>query len=128
MATTVGQRKRTKGWRKPEGAVCVSRPSSWGNWWTVVEDPKGGWWLFGDNWAGDAGDGGTWFKDKRPALSAAAERFRADLLGEGPRGTHPRARWILLHVHELRGKTLLCWCDPTGPCHAHVLAALADAT
>ena len=25
------QRQRTKGWRKPEGAVCVSRPSKWGN-------------------------------------------------------------------------------------------------
>jgi len=25
------QRKRTKGYRLPEGAVCVSRPSKWGN-------------------------------------------------------------------------------------------------
>ena len=25
------QLKRTKGWRKPEGAVVVSRPSRWGN-------------------------------------------------------------------------------------------------
>ena len=25
------QRMRTKGWRKPKGAVCVSRPSKWGN-------------------------------------------------------------------------------------------------
>ena len=25
------RRKRSKGWRKPEGAVCVSRPSNWGN-------------------------------------------------------------------------------------------------
>ena len=25
------QRQRTKGWRKPKGAICVSRPSRWGN-------------------------------------------------------------------------------------------------
>ncbi|MHB1524952.1 MAG: DUF4326 domain-containing protein [Candidatus Dormibacteria bacterium] len=25
------QRQRTKGWRKPEGAVIVSRPTKWGN-------------------------------------------------------------------------------------------------
>ncbi len=25
------QRKRTKGWRMPEGAVYVGRPSKWGN-------------------------------------------------------------------------------------------------
>ena len=25
------QRKRTKGWRMPEGAVCVTRPTVWGN-------------------------------------------------------------------------------------------------
>jgi hypothetical protein len=25
------QLRRTKGWRKPEGAVIVSRPSRWGN-------------------------------------------------------------------------------------------------
>jgi len=27
------QRKRTKGWRMPEGAVYVGRPSRWGNPW-----------------------------------------------------------------------------------------------
>ncbi|MBA4016834.1 MAG: hypothetical protein C0483_06585 [Pirellula sp.] len=25
------QQKRTKGWRKPPGAVVISRPSKWGN-------------------------------------------------------------------------------------------------
>lgn len=29
------QRKRTKGWRMPEGAVYVGRPSRWGNPWSV---------------------------------------------------------------------------------------------
>jgi hypothetical protein len=35
-----------------------------------------------------------------------------------------RARWIREHVHELRGKTLGCWCSPK-PCHGDVLLELA---
>lgn len=30
------QRKRTKGWRMPEGAVYVGRPTKWGNPFTVA--------------------------------------------------------------------------------------------
>ena len=37
------QRKRTKGWRMPEGAVYVGRPSPWGNPWSV-DDPDAVWW------------------------------------------------------------------------------------
>jgi hypothetical protein len=40
---------------------------------------------------------------------------------------------LLARVHELRGKTLGCWCvdwdgtgEPAGACHAVVLARLAD--
>lgn len=31
------QRKRTKGWRMPEGAVYVGRPTKWGNPYTLAE-------------------------------------------------------------------------------------------
>lgn len=31
------QRKRTKGWRMPEGAVYVGRPTKWGNPFSVAE-------------------------------------------------------------------------------------------
>ena len=31
------QRKRAKGWRKPEGAKCVDRSSRWGNPFEVAE-------------------------------------------------------------------------------------------
>jgi hypothetical protein len=37
------------------------------------------------------------------------------------------AVWIREHVHELRGKTLACWCKPAD-CHGDVLAAMADAS
>lgn len=33
---------------------------------------------------------------------------------------------LLRHVGELRGRTLACWCVPL-PCHARLLALLADA-
>jgi Domain of unknown function (DUF4326) len=29
------QRRRTKGWKMPEGAVCVTRPSRWSNPWRI---------------------------------------------------------------------------------------------
>ena len=102
MATTVQQRKRTKGWRKPPNSVCVSRPSKWGNPYKVG-DP--------------CGDGMT------RTVDGAVFAFRVWVAS-----ADPRAAWIRDHVHELAGKVLLCWCPQPGPCHAHVLAELADRT
>ena len=33
-------------------------------------------------------------------------------------------KWILDHVHELKGKILACWCSPRR-CHGDILARLA---
>ncbi len=33
---------------------------------------------------------------------------------------------LLADLHELKGKTIACWCSPKA-CHGHVLAELADA-
>jgi hypothetical protein len=38
----------------------------------------------------------------------------------------PSQPQLLADLHELRGKTLLCWCAPLA-CHADTLAELADA-
>ena len=38
----------------------------------------------------------------------------------------PEAVWIREHVHELRGKTLVCWCKPDHPCHGDALAEMAE--
>ena len=51
----------------------------------------------------------------------AVELFRAWVVGDDP-----RAVWIRDHVHELAGRTLACWCPQPGPCHALVLAEMAD--
>lgn len=36
-------------------------------------------------------------------------------------------KWLMARVHELKGKTLGCWCAPLA-CHGDILAELADAT
>lgn len=115
------QRKRSKGWRMPTGAVYVGRPTTWGNPWS----PAGYW---------DAGYPGS------PAVAAAAcvEQFRAWLTGTRSSwsGETPLAPWSLPGVPEsawpkpdvtrLRGKDLACWCPLDQPCHADVLLELAN--
>lgn len=38
---------------------------------------------------------------------------------------HAEAQWIRAHIHELRGKTLGCWCSPKR-CHGMILAQMAN--
>lgn len=39
----------------------------------------------------------------------------------------PQAEWMRTHIHELKGKTLICWCKPDA-CHGDILAKLAEET
>lgn len=120
--TTVQQRKRSKGWRMPEGSVCVDRTSWWGNPW-VIQRILGHWRVILPGHAET-----EHFDNCDEAASYAASRYCCWLVGVGDPlpALEERRRWILDHVHELAGKTLLCWCPQPGPCHAHVLATLAD--
>lgn len=95
------QLKRTKGWRKPEGAVVVSRPSKWGNPFRADEFD-----YFGEG-------------KNYPELAVRCfeDRLRAgslDITIEDIR-------------RELRGKDLCCWCPLDQPCHADVLLEIANA-
>lgn len=114
---SVIQLRRTKGWRKPEGAVVVARPSKWGNPFAV-----GGEYVIDD----EDGVGVLTVRTR----SDAAEIFGAWLTGQSlwVDNAENRRSWMLDHLHELAGKTLACWCPQPGPCHAHVLAELANAT
>lgn len=108
------QLRRTKGWRKPPGAVVVSRPSNWGNpfrptryWgsrvWTVVGpdyNPR-------------------LRLDALEARKLAVEQFRVWI------PEHWRGRRGLVAIH-LRGLNLACWCRLDLPCHADVLLELAN--
>lgn len=137
------QLRRTKGWRKPEGAIIVSRPSRWGNWytvqrnrivterhpegyaasierkgplWVVVATDKRGW-ETGSHW-------GAW-EAKEDATAFAVELYARSL-----EATYVDVDGPLNREHYLgglRGHDLCCWCPEGSPCHADVLLKLANA-
>jgi hypothetical protein len=128
------QLRRTRGWRKPDGAVKVDRTTRWGNPFRV-----------------DAGTvyGPPWFQLKavwsRPrilaeyslyitfgganaatvesaALAHSVDSFNG-LLGARRRDEPARFEdWIA----PLRGADLACWCPLGQPCHADVLLEIAN--
>lgn len=112
------QRQRTKGWRMPEGAIYVGRPTIWGNpFWHAarfhgVELSLA---LYRNTVQG------IW----NPSVVAAIPITYYD----------EHFEWLLrmrdhpLEVmrRELRGKTLCCWCAPEDKCHADILLELANA-
>lgn len=96
------QRKRTKGWRMPEGAAYVGRPSKYGN-----PYPVGGRISTAD---------GKAYGPKSAAECVAA--FRA---------LFEHAGWDRhMPLAPLRGRDLACWCPLDQPCHADVLLELAN--
>lgn len=108
--TRVVRLSRAKGSKREPGVVVVDRSTRWGNPFRVgkgllYEDPRT-----------------EMFVRESTTKEAAVARFESWL----QRGDHPAALWIREHVHELAGQTLGCWCDQDGPCHAQVLARLAD--
>ncbi len=106
------QRRRTAGWRMPEGATYVGRPTQWGNPWRAGE-PRG---------------------DGRMLTAEQAVRlYRRWLTTTASQPTRGVDRAVILNgLHQLRGRDLACWCplvDEPGapvPCHADVLLALAN--
>jgi hypothetical protein len=142
------QLRRTKGYRKPEGAVVVSRPSKWGNPFRLntkqglarvpaVGHPGRAWEYEGRISA--AGmlhpyyhpDGRIIRCESRYMTAAeVVECYRALLFGRadwpldfGHRGGHyPH----ISEIHELAGHDLACWCPLDQPCHADVLLELAN--
>ena len=93
--------RRTRGWRKPAGAVVVSRPTRFGNPRPMT----------------DTVDPAAWF-------AAAIERRRLhDLPPEHPMATYPSDDEI---AAALAGKDLACWCRLDRPCHADVLLQIAN--
>jgi len=99
------QLRRTKGWRLPDGAVTVARPSRWGNPFRV-------------------GDPGIADRDE------AVARFAA-LLAARRAGTEPPDAPAYPSDDEIRaelaGHDLACWCPLDGPCHAETLLQIANA-
>lgn len=117
------QRKRTKGWTAPEGAIYVGRGSRWGNPYEVHQDPhEGDWWVS----CGGYHDGP--FPSKADAIVRAVELHRQDITTPGPHHSRlvdpaptPADVW-----KTLRGRDLMCWCAPGLPCHADTLLEIAN--
>lgn len=116
------QRKRSKGWRMPEGAVYVGRPTKWGNPFAVtycdgVHVPGRHWHTYRTPYRILHGT----YETKLAAVQAAIESFRHTVfnwLGGAVRPYEIRS--------ELRGKDLVCWCPLDQPCHADVLLEIAN--
>ena len=99
MVDPIGiQRKRSKGWRKPEGSVIVDRTSAWGNPHKLGSDCRD--------------------------VATAVLRFEQDLIGlilKDRSGTP-----MLNRIGELKGKDLVCFCAIGSSCHRDVLLKYAN--
>lgn len=129
------QLRRTKGWRKPENTIVVSRPSKWGNPYIVQRrDDYEGLWLVVDVRDDTVEDHRG---HKRDALALAAYLFGEELRRELgiTRASGTLAFSVADVRRELKDRNLACWCplpEPGRPdlCHARILldiAAGADA-
>lgn len=100
------QRSRARGWRMPEGAIYVGRPSCWGN-------PF--------DWRMCSADAGppAW------ARGAAVDLYRDWLLGRQQFHEKPPPPLSQVRV-TLNGYDLCCWCPLDQPCHADILLELAN--
>ena len=92
------QLRRVEGWRKPEQAIVVARPSKWGNPFLIGENSP---------WAP--------YKPMDAPQAVAVYRYAWDT---------PEGR---MRARELAGRDLACWCLLDQPCHADVLLELANA-
>jgi hypothetical protein len=110
------QLRRAKGWRLPEGAVTVARPTRWGNPFTLDQ-------VRGLGLAASSDE----------AKAASVVLYREWLAGSDahwPSAAESRAarRAVLDDAPNLlRGHDLACWCTPESDCHAAVLLELANA-
>jgi hypothetical protein len=106
------QRKRTKGWRMPEGAVYVGRPTRWGNPYVVGSTVD--WYPIGRRRSIDV------------TAAESVDLFRAWIEGWEPDEREERPPSVDLIRQELAGRDLACWCPLDQPCHADVLLEVAN--
>ncbi len=119
------QRKRTKGWRMPEGAVYVGRPSKWGNPYYPKMDDDYNWFVMLEDATGP-------IQAELAASRSDAMNFSAQFFADDST-TGDLVEYPFDQVKsELAGRDLACWCpldDGHGnrvPCHADVLLELAN--
>lgn len=129
------QRKRTKGWRMPEGARYVGRGSRWGNpFYRPFTAPCS---VFGQPWnhlttsplmprhTSAYMQGDVMYvtcSDADTAVTHAVKFFENYCASRQRDIPDPFSRWL----DPLRGQDLACWCALGADCHADVLLSLAN--
>lgn len=107
-APTRIQRKRTKGWRKPEGAIFAGRTSAWGNSWKIGS-------------TGHTVLPGGWI-DRRPHPPLTRQQAI-----DSYRNSRTHDIEYLRDIRDrLAGKTLMCWCRLDQACHVDWLLEVAN--
>jgi hypothetical protein len=129
------QRERVKGWRKPNGAVYVGRPTIYGNPFTAARRCTGCggfgnlpvWPDLGVTECEDCTGTGS---GREQAVNRFALWIAADTLNPQEWEGHLIAAHVrvsaALKRGELVGRDLVCWCPPDQPCHADVLLEIAN--
>ena len=122
------QRKRTKGWRMPEGSVYVGRPTRWGNPYPVGTGNLMAHGECAPGWVGayEVGEP-VWFElslERGLTAQDVCDLYRSCLLLTIETGEPEE---IVEALKELRGRDLACWCPLDQPCHADVLLEIANA-
>ena len=121
------QRKRTKGWKMPEGAVYVGRPTKFGNPFRVGHHYKrdehagiprlGLRFVYIEAYEGHQDSSYTTLQTAAEAVAWFRWYMGTKLFDSAPE------RELLA---TLRGRDLACWCPLDQPCHADVLLELAN--
>jgi hypothetical protein len=96
------QRKRTKGWRMPPGAVYIGRPSMWWNRLDTAADFR-----------------------RVAELIASTSCGTFEIVGIDIFAFS--ATWAMVkNIEQLRGKQLACWCGLDKECHGDILCEIAN--
>ncbi|MCX4697035.1 DUF4326 domain-containing protein [Streptomyces sp. NBC_01373] len=116
------QRRRTRGWRAPDRAVYVGRPTRFGNPARIIRADHG----LLVQWGETGGSVGVW-PNEAEARRYATEVYRT-WIGQPEQADTRRLFRALLH-----GRDLMCWCPLPAPgqsdhCHAAVLLELANSS
>lgn len=110
------QRRRKRGWRMPEGAVYVGRPSRYGNPYVPRRRSRDGVYFWVSEPLTRPLSLVAHHRTEWDAIRECVERFCAEVA---------RPSWAE-RIAELRGKDLMCWCPPGQACHADVLLEIAN--
>lgn len=116
------QRKRTKGWTMPEGAIYVGRPTKWGNPFKVVAHDG----LDAVDYWIETPDGKRWLDrplSAHQAHAVAVELFETHI---GAMGSYEYEAEQWQELGALAGRDFVCWCPLDRPCHADVLLEIAN--